>query len=369
MPVPFAESGTKNTVPIPSQIGVTPGAASFTTGFPPLNFTPISAGGVPPFGADFNGVFNAITQALRWSNAGGQYVYDADFAAAVSGYPKGALLQRATLDGFWLNQTEGNSTDPDAGGAGWVVAFPAGIVGQASNLRMIVATASASATVTATELIVGTAIGGQTFRLASLSQTINLATTGAGGMDAGTAPASGFVALYAIYNPTTDAASILATNATSAIAPNVYGGANMPAGYTASALISVWATDASSRFVVGAQIDRSVSAPNSIVLSSSTATGGVVTALVTTGIPKNAKSVGGNLTISAVTASGLSLSVCAALSGVGQQINNSSIGSSSQNVTPFSKLAVTAPQTIYYVSSIISGSGPTFIISLNTYDF
>lgn len=119
MPVPFAESGTKNTVPIPSQIGVTPGAASFTTGFPPLNFTPISAGGVPPFGADFNGVFNAITQALRWSNAGGQYVYDATFATAIGGYPKGALVQRSTLDGFWLSTADNNTTDPDAGGAGW----------------------------------------------------------------------------------------------------------------------------------------------------------------------------------------------------------------------------------------------------------
>jgi hypothetical protein len=120
MPVPFAESGTKNAVPIPSQIGVTPGAASFTTGFPPLTFTPIAAGGVPPFGADFNGVLNAITQALRWTNAGGQYVYDVDFATAIGGYPKGALLQRSTLDGFWMNTVDNNTTDPDTGGAGWV---------------------------------------------------------------------------------------------------------------------------------------------------------------------------------------------------------------------------------------------------------
>jgi hypothetical protein len=120
MPVPFADSGTKNAIPIPSQIGVTPGLASFTTGFPPLTFTPIAAGGVPPFGADFNGVLNAITQALRWTNAGGQYIYDAAFATSIGGYPKGALLQRSTLDGFWLCTADNNSTDPDAGGAGWI---------------------------------------------------------------------------------------------------------------------------------------------------------------------------------------------------------------------------------------------------------
>jgi hypothetical protein len=123
MPVPFADAGTKNTIPVASQTGITPGAASFTTGFPPLTFTPVAAGGIPPFGADFNGIYNAITQAVRWANAGGQYVYDSQFATAVGGYPKGALIQRSTLDGFWLNTTEGNSTNPDTGGGGWVDAL------------------------------------------------------------------------------------------------------------------------------------------------------------------------------------------------------------------------------------------------------
>ena len=36
-------------VPIPSQQGVTPGAASFTDGFPPLTFVAGVAGGIPPF--------------------------------------------------------------------------------------------------------------------------------------------------------------------------------------------------------------------------------------------------------------------------------------------------------------------------------
>lgn len=120
IPVPFADSGTKNTIPVPSQIGITAGAASFTTGFPPLTFTPIAAGGVPPFGADFNGVLNAITQALRWTNAGGQYVYDSTFATSIGGYPKGAWLQKATLDGFWMSTADNNTADPDASGAGWV---------------------------------------------------------------------------------------------------------------------------------------------------------------------------------------------------------------------------------------------------------
>ena len=118
--VPFANSGTKNAIPVPSQIGVTPGLASYTDGFPPLTFTPLASGGVPPFGADFNGFLNAITQAVRWACAGGQYPYDAAFSTAVSGYPLGAIVQRADGTGEWLNLTDGNTTNPEAGGAGWV---------------------------------------------------------------------------------------------------------------------------------------------------------------------------------------------------------------------------------------------------------
>ncbi|WP_454695590.1 glycine-rich domain-containing protein [Achromobacter aegrifaciens] len=118
--IPFAENGTKNTIPEASQSGVTPGLASFTDGFPPLTMTPLAAGGVPPYGADFNGILNFLSAAIRWSQAGGGYIYDADFAAAVGGYPKGALLARSDLVGYWLNASENNSTNPDTGGAGWV---------------------------------------------------------------------------------------------------------------------------------------------------------------------------------------------------------------------------------------------------------
>lgn len=118
--VPFATSGTKNTIPVASQIGITPGAASYTDGFVPLNFTPKVSGGIPPFGADFNGILNAVTQGIRWACAGGSYAYDATYATAISGYPAGAQVQRTDGTGFWLNLTDGNSNDPEVGGAGWV---------------------------------------------------------------------------------------------------------------------------------------------------------------------------------------------------------------------------------------------------------
>lgn len=119
MPVAFANSGAKQPIPIASQVSITPGRASYTDGFPPLTRTPLSAGGIPPYGTDFNGVLNEITASIRWANAGMGYTYDSDFSSSVGGYPKGAQLIKATSDGIWLNAVEGNTTNPDTGGAGW----------------------------------------------------------------------------------------------------------------------------------------------------------------------------------------------------------------------------------------------------------
>lgn len=132
-PVPFAESGSKNTIPVDSQIGITPGLASFTDGFPPLTMTPLAAGGIPPRGQDFNGILYFLSAAARWQQAGGSYSYDATFATDIGGYPKGAVLLASDGQGFWLSTVDSNTTDPDAGGAGWAPAFNYGI-GAATGL-------------------------------------------------------------------------------------------------------------------------------------------------------------------------------------------------------------------------------------------
>lgn len=118
--IPFANSGTRTVIPTPSQIGITAGAASLTDGFPPLTRTPIAAGGVPPSGAEINGILYLMSAADRWANVGGGYPYDSTYATAIGGYPKGARLVRTDGIGYWLNTTDNNATDPEAGGAGWV---------------------------------------------------------------------------------------------------------------------------------------------------------------------------------------------------------------------------------------------------------
>ncbi len=113
VPLPFANSGTKNVIPTASQIGITAGAASLTDGFPPLTFTALTSGGVPPKGADFNGILNLLSQTIQWNNAGGFFPYDSTFSTAIGGYPLSAVLARADGTGFWLSTEDNNAADPE----------------------------------------------------------------------------------------------------------------------------------------------------------------------------------------------------------------------------------------------------------------
>lgn len=389
--LPFADSGTKNSIPTPSQVSITPGAASLTTGFPPITFLDPTAGGIPPFGADFNGILNLISANTRWENAGAFYPYDATFSTYIGGYPKGAILSRADGTGFWLSTADDNLLDPETDTSGaWVpvnnngitaitgltnanvtltaleyskriitlagtltgnvqIIFPAiaglewtvinnttgaftvtcktsagtGIIsypgvfqgiysdgtniqlagsppagtptGSSLNLSMSVTTASATATITADEVIVSSAIGGANFRLSNLSKTINLATTGAGGMDTGTAPVSGSVAIYLIYDPITGVSALLGVDSTTTVPPEVYGGSNMPSGYSASALVSVWMTDGSSQFITGEQRDRRIARGRITAVSTTTANATFTSASIASNVPKAAKTVRGDI--------------------------------------------------------------------------
>lgn len=119
--VPFADAapvGDKQLIPVDSP-GV-PGRASYTTGFPHETMISIVAGGTPPYGSDFNGLLNAMTNGQRWASAGGFYPYNSAFSTAVGGYPKGCMLASAAFDGFWVSSVDNNVANPDTGGAGWV---------------------------------------------------------------------------------------------------------------------------------------------------------------------------------------------------------------------------------------------------------
>ncbi len=215
---------------------------------------------------------------------------------------------------FWADSTNNAFKMRNEANSAWLSLFDtnAGIslIPEASrDASMTVNPVSASGTFTASQVTVAAALGGLCAPLANFNQTINLATTGAGGMDTGTAPTSGYVALYAIYNPTTATRALLATNATSVAAPLVYGGANMPAGYTLSALVSVWPTNASKQFIFGYQIDRTVCIVANNVLTTTGQTASPLSLAIAGAVPPNAKRTQGLFTMSTTAASTLTFIV------------------------------------------------------------
>ena len=114
---PWATSGLKNT--IPQNADPVNGLAGYDQGFPPINMQPKTAGGIPPFGQDFNGVFFDLTRAVQFQQAGGSFPYDSAWATAVGGYPVGALVSRSDNSGMWRNTVANNVSNPESGGAGW----------------------------------------------------------------------------------------------------------------------------------------------------------------------------------------------------------------------------------------------------------
>lgn len=364
--LPFATSGSKRAIPVASQIGITAGAASYTDGFPPLTFLAPASGGVPPSGQDFNGVLNAITAVQQWQSAGGLFAYDSAFSTAVSGYPKNAVLQKLDGTGTWRSLVDSNTANPDTGGANWEdsnlrVGAP---VGSMRNAAMGVTAASASATFVADEIVVASALGGSAYRLPSFNKTINLAIVGAGGMDTGAAPASGYVALYAIYNPATGVSALLAANATAAAAPNIYGGANMPAGYTASALVSVWPTDASSRFIVAYQSDRTVTRQLVNVLNSSVQQASYAALSISGAVPLNARTCDGVVSTNSGTALNPQVTIAADANGLCVKSIWWTAPASSVGLTaPYSNLLLKTPQVLYYQLPIANTSGTVGITS------
>ena len=136
---PAGGYGGKRTIPVPSQTGTTPGAASYNDGFPPLTMTPLTGGGVVMSGLDMNGILNEATAVDWWMSAGAGFKYDSVFSAAVGGYPAGGRVLNAAGTGYWLSIVDNNVTDPDTGGAGWVPESKRAIAGVYASAQQSIA--------------------------------------------------------------------------------------------------------------------------------------------------------------------------------------------------------------------------------------
>lgn len=89
--------------------------ASQTLGFPPATAVDPAAGGTPPNIADMNGVLFHYAQWLQWLQAGAPVPFDATFAAAIGGYPRGAIVpSTVTVGKNWVSLVDANNTNPDS---------------------------------------------------------------------------------------------------------------------------------------------------------------------------------------------------------------------------------------------------------------
>lgn len=110
----FAQNGGKQDVPITGD--TSGGRASYDVGFPPVTRIPIVAGGIPPFGTDFNGVLYDLSQAIQYVQSGVAFPFNQDFATAIGGYEIGAIVSDTSDNSLmWINGTASNVSFP----AGW----------------------------------------------------------------------------------------------------------------------------------------------------------------------------------------------------------------------------------------------------------
>ncbi|WOA53584.1 phage tail protein [Dickeya solani] len=192
-----------------------------------------------------------------------------------------------------------------------------GVIGMTRNATMNIPSASSSATFTADEIIVGTSLGGNQYRIGLFKKTIDLTKNGVGGMDTGTVPDEGFVGIYAIYNPATMASGLLVVNATSVKLPEIYNGASMPDGYAASALLTVVPVKAG-KFTVLSVLGRQVYTP-AIQLYSGSQNSAGVDVPVSGRIPLNTRSVSGVARQGSTVDGFLSMTIASSKSNVSSQ--------------------------------------------------
>jgi hypothetical protein len=307
---------------------------------------------------DFNGAMYTHGQMLAYLHQAGVPEYN-----AAQEYFVGSVTQAGGDIYISLAATNiGNA--PASSPASWRLVDSPGTLVDPLNLRMNVAAASASATVTASSVVVGASLSGKKYLLTAFSKVINLATTGAGGMDTGAAPVSGYVAIYAIYNPTTGVSALLAQNASSSVAAPIYAGANMPAGYTASGLLTVAPTNGSSQFPILSVFNREVKLVLVTVLNITTNRANAPLSIATA-VPQNAVEISGELEIISSSASNVSVSI-AGTNGTGQQVVGSSVSAGGNIVGNYAGVPVVTAQTIN-AAATTSGAGPTFKIYIGGY--
>lgn len=238
--VVFGSSG--NLTPVPDAIQAN-GSVSFIQGWGPFysqdpTVNPATALFIDR--AQTNQLFNYVTQALQ---AYQQFGTPAFITSAMNGgspfsYAKNARTEHLGIVYQSLVDTN-TTTPPSASWAPVTNGSAGGVQGEAKNLKGVWNT-NTTATFTADQIALQDS-SNSGFLLLAFNKTLNLATSGAGGLDTGSLANNTWYNVFAIYNPTTSTPNILFS--LSATAPT------LPAGYTLFARIGTIRIDGSAHMI------------------------------------------------------------------------------------------------------------------------
>lgn len=104
---PYCNSGAQVAPPI----GTSTTVANQEIGFPPLQATPLNAGGIPVDIEQFNGVLNFYSAQILNNVAGVPITFDADFSTQYNGYPSGIILHCASNNSYQISLVNNNTAN------------------------------------------------------------------------------------------------------------------------------------------------------------------------------------------------------------------------------------------------------------------
>lgn len=215
--------------------------------------------------------------------------------------------------------------------------FP--VVGSMRNL-VIKQASSTTLTITADEIVVAAALGGGADKIANLSVTLNIGNIGINGVDTSSTLTSAMLYVYATsgYGQADGAFATIAGSGSS-----IYGGSHIPSGFGTAALICAIPLDSSGHFPAFGQQDRTISVPNSLMVSGGGNTSYGSGVSIASFVPPCAKTISGF----AVTASGDTVSLAGNASGAG----GLTLGGNAILNNPFGGIPLFTAQTLFYMVS------------------
>lgn len=131
--IPFCNTGNKNTIQLTHQAGQDPEDATYQEGFPPVTMLNEDAGGLPPKGLDFNGIFYELSSPIAHYCRGDRIQFDATYAAAIGGYAKGWIVASNDYQKDYISLVDNNLADPNGTNTTWAVYAGQGSVPTATS--------------------------------------------------------------------------------------------------------------------------------------------------------------------------------------------------------------------------------------------